>query len=143
MLKIWKQTWKKGDTTRRPQSEHDSDAQGASLSGTSRDGSPKASVATVPLTTDDASLGPFLPRGRRGATKRTRTSEVADEELGDGARKRLKLEDEETNSIKDTLGNHLPEVIAAEAVVRPETPPLRRATLEEAIFDQAQVENSQ
>lgn len=80
MLKIWKQTWKKGDAVRKPQSDQDSDAQTASMSGASREASPAAGPAH--------NLGPILPRGRRGTTKRTRTNET----VGlDGPNKKPKL----------------------------------------------------
>jgi endoribonuclease Dicer len=146
MLKIWKQAWKKEDSTRRPHSEQNSDAQGAPLSGASSGSFPLTSAAAAPLSADDVSLGPVLPRGRRGATKRTRAGDVTELSVnsdGDRPRKRTRFQDDETSLTKDTLGNHLPEVIEADAGVRPETPPLRRATFEEELFEQAKAENSE
>ena len=144
MLKIWKQTWKKEDSARRPHSAQDSD-QGAPLSGASRGVSPKNSAAAAPPSTGDVSLGPVLPRGRRGNTKRTRANDAAELSVDsdtDRPRKKTKFEGE-TFLATDTLGNHLPEVIEADAAVRPETPPLRRATFEDELFDQAKVGNSE
>jgi endoribonuclease Dicer len=145
MLKIWKQTWKKEESARHPHSEQHSDAQVTPLSGTSGGGSPKNSAAAVPPSTGDVNLGPVFPRGRRGTTKRTRANDAAvsvDSDT-DRPRKKTRLDDDEYSLGKDTLGNHLPEVIAADAAIRPETPPLNRATFEEKLFNQAKTENSE
>lgn len=136
MLKIWKQTWKREDSARRPQ---DSDAQGVPLIGTSSSESSQNSAAVIPPSTSDIGLGPVLPRGRRGTTKRIRARCDADEhsvepDLG-RPHKKLKLGGNETN---DTLRNHLPEVI--HSAVRPQT---RGATFAEELFNHAKVENSE
>lgn len=146
MLKIWKQAWKNGDSTRHPHSEQNSDAQDAPLSGASSGSSPMTSAAAVPPITVDDSLGSVLPRGRRGTTKRTRANDAEEPSVNsdtDRPRKKTKFQDEETYLAKDTLGNHLPEVIEAGVAVRPETPPLRRATFEEELFEHAKTENSE
>jgi len=146
MLKIWKQAWKKGDSACHAHPGQNSGAQDAPLSGASSGSSPMISAAAVPPIKVDDILGPILPRGRRGTIKRTRANDA--EELSanfdtDRPRKKTKFQDEETYLVNDTLGNHLPEVIEASGAVRPETPPLRRATFEEELFEHAKAENSE
>lgn len=132
MLKIWKQTWKKG-----------SDAQGIPSSGSSC-----GTVAVASPSTSEINLGPVLPRGRRGNTKRARASNLEELSLdidSDRPRKRIKYadEDEETSLVKDTLGNHLPEVVATDEVVQLETPPMHRENFEEELLHEAKVANSE
>jgi hypothetical protein len=146
MLKIWKQTWKKAHSARRLHSEQDSDSQGAASSGASSGGSSKNSAVMPSTSEDDVSLGPALPHGRRGTIKRARASDVADLALSmdsdaDRPRKKTRFEDTETPLAKDTLGNHLPEVVEAHADVRSETPPLGSANLDEEHFELAKVQN--
>jgi hypothetical protein len=146
MLKIWKQTWKKEDSARRPNSEHNSDAQGSPLSGTSSGGSPVTSTATVPPSTGDASTGPVLPRGRLENTKRSRVDDSAEPsvilEAADRPHKKTKIQ-EDASPANDTLANHLPEVIESDPVTRPATSPQSRATFEEKLLYQAKSENSE
>lgn len=134
MLKIWKQTWKKDDSARRSQTDGEVGAQGASQSGTSTDVSPQNTLSAAPPNSDDIDLGSVLPRGRRGAAKRARADDSTNPSRPQKKRKAANAESAGFDI--DTLGNHLPEVVQAEATVRSGTHVLR-AAFEDEVLDQA------
>ena len=138
MLKIWKQTWKKDDSTRRSKTDGEVEAQGASQSGTGIDVSSQNTLSAAPPNSDDIDLGSVLPRGRRGAAKRARADDSVDPNRPPKKRKAASAAD----PAFDTLGNHLPELIRAEYNVRSDTSVLR-STFEDEVLDQAKSLNSE
>lgn len=144
MLKIWKQAWKNEDSARRPQSGGDSDDQGAMLGRTSRAGSPQTSTSVAPPDVSGSGLGPILPLGQRGNTKRTRPydSEPSMDSDFDRLQKRAKVKNGET-SHNDPISNHLPEIPVPNTPTRSEILPIHGATFPDELFAQAKIQNSE
>lgn len=138
MLKIWKQTWKKDDSTRRSKTNGEVEAQDASQSGTGTDVSSQNTLSAAPPNSGDIDLGSVLPRGRRGAAKRARVDDSTDPNRPPKKRKGTSTEADAF----DTLGNHLPELIRAESNVRSDTS-VPKATFEDDVLDQAKNLNSE
>lgn len=135
MLKIWKQAWKKEDSSRKPQSGEDSDQEGQ-LGGTSSGRPSVDDSAAVPPNSGDSLLVVVESHDKPGK-KRLRTGPGEDSvstDSADPAAKKLRTE------TRDSLKDHLPEIIESDV---PTSTCLTFASFEEQILDQAKRENSE
>jgi hypothetical protein len=123
MLKIWKQTWKKEDESRRSQSGKDIDHD----EGTSDVAvAPVSSSVSVP---DDAQ--------DKSGKKRIRNVGLQAPDSTDPPLKKSKVERAE---IRDSLRDYLPEVLETDDTV---ASPLPASSVEDQILEQAKHENSE
>jgi hypothetical protein len=138
MLKIWKQAWKREDPAR---SLGQGSEQELQLSGASS-GAPSMDAATAaPPSSDDAVL---IPAINQVGVKRRRSSPDLQSPLDgflDRPPKISKIDHGTVHLIRDSLGNHLPEVTT--------TPDSRQTrsfisvtNFEDQVLDQARRENS-
>jgi hypothetical protein len=134
MLKIWKQAWKKEDSSRKSQSGEDSDQEGQ-LGGTSGGRPPLDVTATFPPNSGD-SLLVSVDSHDRSEKKRLRTAAGEDSVPNDSTDPPTKKSRIET---RDSLKDHLPEILESDEPIS--TPPF--ASFEAQILDQAKRENSE
>jgi hypothetical protein len=135
MLKIWKQAWKKEeDSSRRPQSEEDSDQEGQ-LGGTSSGRPSLDDSSAVPPNSGDSLLISVEPHDGSGK-KRLRSGSSEDSTSSGSADPPTKKSRIETH---DSLRDHLPEIIESDA---PTWTVINFSSFEEQILDQAKQENS-
>jgi hypothetical protein len=126
MLKIWKQTWKKEDESRRSQSGKDIDHD----EGTS-------DVALAPASSSGDSVSVPHDAQDKSGKKRIRNVELQTPDSTDPPLKKSKVERAE---IRDSLRDYLPEVLETDDTV---ASPLLASSIEDQILEQAKRENSE